>query len=822
MNEKKLLINLDLSKKQEEILDVLEDDIHTEIFIGGAAGGCFDKDTTVKTSLGYKKIKNIKKGDLVLSLNKNKLCYKRVLKTFINGGSLEWLRVKFKDGTEIKATETHKFLFNGEWIEIGRLARRMLARDSRKQWAVFYKQQREIKNLKLEKFWKSYDNEPGDKQKGIFTYNYCFKRKKEKDNNSQTSSRMFYKKTEGKITDKSQKFQYERQQSRKSGMGNSKREFLSFNKTSKGIYQEYRKKGKFKDFQGREKSTEQINRDSDKRDKKKIQAQKIYKKNVSKRVWSERSDHQGYNSEKKLEACEIDLKEIIEIEFFNDYQEFYDLEIEDTKNYIITKKNIIVHNSKSFTGCYWQILRRLTYPGSRGFIARARLKSLKESTLLTFFEVARLMKLQLNGPREIDFTYNAVTGLIKFNNGSEEYLRDLFYYPSDPEFVNLGSTEYTDGFIDEMAEITEQAYQIIRSRMRYKLDNFKNKRGKTLIPKIAMGSNPCKTFVYKEFYKKWVENKLEPWKAYIPASVYDNPFISEHYIENLKKLDPINRARLLEGNWEYEDDPTRLFDYDAILDLFTNDAERGEKYCTVDVAGRGRDKTVLMNWDGLFITKIILMDNISTQELDAHLIKYQIPRSHCLIDEDGVGFGLVKDTPGVKGFINNAKPFSKKKESERESTLHNYSNLKAQCWFELSNYVNSGKIGIYRDINVTTKNLLIEDLEQIKQKDPGKDQPLRVLTKEEIKEVLGRSTDIGDAMMMRMYFMLRPPLAFSFMPANPKLEKSITEQEEDEDKKEREKETKKLIEEGKISFGPQTKGRKEILNKQQYLNKQKD
>ena len=57
--------------------------------------------------------------------------------------------------------------------------------------------------------------------------------------------------------------------------------------------------------------------------------------------------------------------------------------------------------SKSFTGCYWQIKRRLKYSGSRGFLARARLKSLKESTLLTFFEVARIMKLKLNGKDQL-------------------------------------------------------------------------------------------------------------------------------------------------------------------------------------------------------------------------------------------------------------------------------------------------------------------------------------------------------------------------------------------------------------------------------------
>ncbi|KKL77143.1 hypothetical protein LCGC14_2037800, partial [marine sediment metagenome] len=236
--------------------------------------------------------------------------------------------------------------------------------------------------------------------------------------------------------------------------------------------------------------------------------------------------------------------------------------------------------SKSFTGCLWQIMRRLKYPGSRGFLARARLKNLKESTLLTFFEVCGKLGLKLNR----DYTYNFIMGVIRFKNGSEEYLKDLFFYPSDPEFVSLGSTEYTDGFIDEMAEITEQAYQIIRSRMRFKLDEF------GLIPKIAMGSNPCKTFIYKDFYRKWNDGKLEPYKAYIQALVYDNPFISDHYIENLKKLDPINKARLLNGNWEYDDDPTKIFDYDKIIDMFTLDAERGDKYCIVDQAGFGRDR----------------------------------------------------------------------------------------------------------------------------------------------------------------------------------------------------------------------------------------
>ena len=396
--------------------------------------------------------------------------------------------------------------------------------------------------------------------------------------------------------------------------------------------------------------------------------------------------------------------------------------------------------AKSFTGCLWQILRRLKYKGSRGFLARARLKDLKASTLLTFWEVCGLLGLRMG----VDYKYNAQTGVIIFSNGSEEYLKDLFYYPSDPDFVSLGSTEYTDGFIDEMGDIGEQAYQIIRSRVRFKLDEF------GLIPKIGMGSNPCKTFIYRDFYKRWRDNELEPYKAYVPASVYENPFISEHYIENLKKLDTKNRERLLNGNWEYDDDPTKIFNYDSIIDLFTSEAKRGKKYCIVDQSGFGRDSCMVSIWDGLFITEFLqFAEGLSSKQLDEILTSRQIPRSHCLVDEIGVGFGLKKEMPEIVGFVANAAPLKKNKKTTDDEGLDNYNNLRSQCWFELSNHVNSGLIGIYRDLPINIKELLIEDLEVMKQMDSDKDSKMRVITKKELHDTaaLSRSTDAGDCLV---------------------------------------------------------------------------
>ena len=451
---------------------------------------------------------------------------------------------------------------------------------------------------------------------------------------------------------------------------------------------------------------------------------------------------------------------------------------------------------KSYLGCVWLLKNCIDYPGSRWLMGRAILKSLKESTLLTFFQVCQ----EFNAKSGVDFKYNAIEGVIKFFNGSTIYLKDLFLYPSDPEFDSLGSTEFTGAFIDEASQITSKAKNIVMSRIRFKLDEF------GLIPKLLITSNPSKNFLYFEFYKPSKDGTIEDYRAFIPALVVDNPFISKYYIENLKKLDRVSKERLLYGNFEYDDDPTRLFEYDAIIDLFTSDAERGKRYCIVDVAGYGRDKTAIGIWDGLFLEKCITLNNITDKELDELLLKEKVPRSQCAIDEGGVGFGAVNNLKGVKGFVSNSRPFTKKKETDDEKFLHNYKNLKAQCWFELANYVNAGMIGITKTITTEQRELLVEDLEQIKQKDPGKDAPLNVLSKEDIKLNLGRSTDIGDMLMMRMYFVLNKPFAYDFTDKKPTKSIKELEAEKKELDDQAETELQKALKDGTVALAPKVPG----------------
>lgn len=388
----------------------------------------------------------------------------------------------------------------------------------------------------------------------------------------------------------------------------------------------------------------------------------------------------------------------------------------------------------------WLILNCIEYPGSRWLLGRAKLKNLKLTTLKSFFEVCNSWGL-IPG---IHFNYNAQSDVITFWHKSEIILKDLFYYPSDPEFASLGSLEITGAGIDEATEVTEKAILIVNSRIRYKLDKFK------VIPKTLMTCNPSKNWVYKKYYKPYKENKLLPYQKFVPALLTDNPYIPKQYIEQLKKLDRISKERLLLGNWEYDDDTGRLFLYDSILDSFTNSfVSGGEKFLTCDVARYGSDKIVYIVWSGLRAEKVLYKTkqgiNETVKDIKDLTLKYEIPRSNIIVDDDGIGGGVVDFLPGCKRFINNSSALNNE----------NYQNLKTQCYYKLADLVNSNKVFLNVD-DISIQKMITEELEAIKQFNAEVDGKLKIIPKDQLKLVLGRSPDFADSLMMRVLPLLKP------------------------------------------------------------------
>ena len=257
-----------------------------------------------------------------------------------------------------------------------------------------------------------------------------------------------------------------------------------------------------------------------------------------------------------------------------------------------------------------------------------------------------------------------------------------------------------------------------------------------------MTCNPSKNWVYKDYYKPYKDKQLPKHRIFIPSLLEDNPHISKHYKDNLENIDEVSKQRLLFGNWEYDDDPSKMINYENILALWSNNAERGQKYITCDVARMGKDKSVIMLWDGLVVEEVKIIDKSDLQFLGNAIkeIKHRwnVANSNIIVDEDGVGGGVV-DFLNVKGFVNNKAALNKE----------NYQNLKTQCYYVLAKMINKKEIQVKPTIIQET---LIAELEQVKTYKMDSDGKLMIMPKDKVKEALGRSPDMSDAMMMRMYY----------------------------------------------------------------------
>jgi PBSX family phage terminase large subunit len=393
---------------------------------------------------------------------------------------------------------------------------------------------------------------------------------------------------------------------------------------------------------------------------------------------------------------------------------------------------------KSALGCLWLIEMAQTYPGSRWLMGRSKLKTLKETTLNTFFELTSLLGISEQ------FNYNAQSNIIYWHNGSEIILKDLFLYPSDPNFDALGSLEICGAFIDECNQVVFKAWQVVKSRCRYKLDQF------GIIGKVLGTCNPAKNWVYKNFYVAKKDGSIKDYRKFIQALPKDNPHLPESYLQSLLQLDKNSCERLYHGNWEYDDDPSALIGQDAMMNYFNPDhlTPGKDKYITIDIARMGKDKTVFRVWHGWVCVYSFRIEKSGIDEVvkkAKELMKqHNVPLSNVVADEDGVGGGVI-DFLKCKGFINNSSPLNN----------GNYSNLKSQCSILTAKKIQLNEMGeVCHESSL--KDIVCEEMEQIKLKDIDKDGKLSIVPKDEIKEHIGRSPDEWDSIMMRYYFELKP------------------------------------------------------------------
>jgi len=411
---------------------------------------------------------------------------------------------------------------------------------------------------------------------------------------------------------------------------------------------------------------------------------------------------------------------------------------------------------KSYLGASLIFGDALIYPNTHYFIARKRLIDLRLHTVPTIKEVFGNWGIAFDKYAN----ENRQENFFELYNGSRVYLIACKDEPSDPFFERFGSMQMTRGWIEEGGEIPEAA----KANLWLTIGRWKNNTY-NLKKKLLITCNPKRGWMKREFIDPHERGVLAPDRVFIQSLPTDNPYLPKDYLRTLSsEKNKVRRQRLWLGRWDYDESENALVSADALEDLRTNTAEEStDKYLIVDVARLGKDTTVFSFWRGLELYEVMQFEKQNTRTTEQKIkdlaAERRIPYSHILVDEDGIGGGVVDHLPGVKGFTANSVPIPTARQIEdriKRTPAHLthrsvYSNLKAQCGWKIAEIINERRMAVthheYHDI-------IMEELAALLRAKHVDAETRQLVPKEEVKAELGHSPDAGDTVLMRAYFEL--------------------------------------------------------------------
>lgn len=268
------------------------------------------------------------------------------------------------------------------------------------------------------------------------------------------------------------------------------------------------------------------------------------------------------------------------------------------------------------------------------------------------------------------------------------------------------------------------------------------------------------------------ESENDPEWEHFHFSTYDNPYIPKEEIDKAKQeLD--NTTYKQEILAEYVENAGALFKYTALVDMFSNTITKSiEKFHIVDIADDGSDKTVSGLWQGLELYDIEMFERLNTEGIINMIreknAKERVPYSQTAVDAIGVGAGVASSSllDGIVGYKSSYGAIRTDADPTRLPNVHylthaplvsEYSNLRNQCIFTLANLVNNHLIAI-KISDVRIKEKIIEELASYQDVSTG-DGKRQATAKEDVKALIGRSPDLSDVLLMRMYFEIKSKLS---------------------------------------------------------------
>lgn len=414
---------------------------------------------------------------------------------------------------------------------------------------------------------------------------------------------------------------------------------------------------------------------------------------------------------------------------------------------------------KSWTVCLWMVLQCRNYPGIRIGLGRKEITRLKQTTLITLL---REVHPRL-GITEKEYTYNDKKNSVDYINGSSILLVDLAPEPSDPNFDKFGSLNLTHTVIEEIGEVVKKARDVFTSRK----NRYLNKEY-GLVGKSVATCNPSQNFVKTEYYnpyknlgggefQQWEYGKVFidgeekiAYRAFVRSLVTDNPFIDQNYIESLRHLPEMERKRLLEGNWDFEDSDKMVFKPLMLERNLTDKIEEGDIFIGADIADTGSDKTVLslIEKNVLIEQKTITVDKTEAigEQIAMEIIKYAQQNGldsrtakHIGIDANGIG-ASTRDFLRSKGWF--VKEFMAGSGSKR-----NFRNIRGEAIWSLMEAMDKGDFKIHRDLS--TWQILKDQL--ISHEYSTEERQILIKSKKDIKATLGVSPDYAESLYIAFW-----------------------------------------------------------------------
>lgn len=198
-----------------------------------------------------------------------------------------------------------------------------------------------------------------------------------------------------------------------------------------------------------------------------------------------------------------------------------------------------IRGGKSYFLVLYAFTMAFKYPKSRWLFLRESLPTLKRTLLVTFNNFLD------QGFSQYITNFNHQDLTVTLTNGSQ-FVFMAESYDTDKDLNRFKGLEINGAFIDEANEIQEVTFDKVVERA----GSWFHSPDCPI--KIVMTANPSNNWLKERVYNKWQKNQLPKGVAYVPATIFDNPYIPADYLESLKLLPRYQYSVFVEGNWDIQ------------------------------------------------------------------------------------------------------------------------------------------------------------------------------------------------------------------------------------------------------------------------------